>query len=167
MYGPLKHLHKWKLILAAVLRWAWEVARGFVFLLQGYWHHLCCSVYHLWCRFCSVLLFSQWCHIENGSGLHGSRAFVKVSCGWRREMGGGKVIFTYSSLPLPPSAPVLAMHKHFRKDAVCVYAQFRVCVCVCSVLFVWKIDAGLSTCQAASGLAHTEWEVTEGAEAYQ
>lgn len=153
------HLQKWNWIVA-MLKWVWDIARGFVIPLHGYQHHLFCSVYHLWRRFCTVLLFLKQCHIENESGFHGSIAFVKVSSGWRiteaeGRQGGGKVIFI---LP-PPITSLCSCVPHaqtfWESCCMCICTILCMCACVYTV-FVWKIDGGLSTCQAASGQAHTE-----------
>lgn len=106
---------------------------------------LFCSLCHLWRRFCAFLYFLKQRHVENGSRFHGGVAFVKVSPACRitearREAGGEKKLFLFSSLPLPPSAPVRPMHKHFGKAApsVCVCMHNFACVCgVCMKDWCW------------------------------
>lgn len=67
------------------------------------------------------IMVSWWCSICQS-----------LYCMWdhRGEKGASREekLFLFSSLPTPSSSHV---HKHFRRAAVCVYAQFCVFVCVC------------------------------------
>lgn len=108
--------------------------------------------------YCLFYLFWKHCYDETKSGFCGSVAFLWASSGLRiaearKRARGGKVIFTLL-FPFPTLCSYAPRAQTFERAAVCEYAHF-VCVCVC-VVFAWKIDVGLSTCQAASGQAHME-----------
>lgn len=92
----------------------------------------------------------KWIRVSWQSNVCQSLRWMKIREA-RRKAGGGKVIFT--TTPLMASLCSYALYAQTFWEGCCVLIRTVVCV---HIVFVWKIDAGLSTCQAASDQTHAE-----------